>query len=54
MFTAGDKNFVNKNSECDVLTFVPDERTDILKQLSKIDFANEEIASNTNWHMLNS
>ena len=46
MFTAGDKNFVNKNSECDVLTFVPDERTYILKQLSKIDFANEEIASN--------
>ncbi len=46
MFTVGDKNFINKNSECDVLTFAPDERTDILKRLKNIDFANEEIASN--------
>jgi len=46
MFTVGDKNFINKNSECDVLTFAPDERTDILKRLKDIDFADEEIASN--------
>ena len=46
MFTAGDKNFMNKNSECDVLSFAPEDRTDILKRLKEIDFANEEIASN--------
>ena len=46
MFTAGDKNFVNKNSGCDVLTFKPDERTDLLKKLDKIDFGDIDIASN--------
>ena len=46
MFTPGDKNFANKNSECDVLTFAPGDRTDILKQLRDIDFGSEEIASN--------
>ena len=46
MFTPGDKNFTNKNSECDVLTFDPGDRTDILKQLKQIDFGSEQIASN--------
>ena len=46
VFTVGDKNFKNRNSECDVLTFAPEDRTDILKRLKEIDFANEEIASN--------
>ena len=46
MFTVGDKNFANKNSECDVLTFAPEDRTDLLKRLKGIDFANEEIANN--------
>ena len=46
VFTVGDKNFTNKNSECDVLTFAPEDRTDILQQLRKIDFGSEEIAIN--------
>mgnify|MGYP001217832405 FL=1 len=46
MFTVGDKNFINKNSECDVLTFAPEDRTDILQQLKKIDFGSDEIAIN--------
>jgi len=46
MFTVGDKKFINKNSECDVLTFAPEERTDLLRQLKNIDFGSDEIASN--------
>ena len=46
VFTVGDKNFMNKNSECDVLTFAPEDRPDVLKSLKGIDFADEQIASN--------
>ena len=46
MFTFGDKNFIDKNSECDVLTFAPETRTDLLRQLKHIDFGSEAIASN--------
>tara|TARA_B100000900_G_scaffold368124_1_gene345113 strand:+ start:642 stop:1220 length:579 start_codon:yes stop_codon:yes gene_type:complete len=46
VFTVGDKNFMNKNSECDVLTFAPEDRTDILKRLKEINFGTEELAKN--------
>jgi hypothetical protein len=38
MFTPGDKNYKNKNSGCDVLTFETHERPDILRKLKKIKF----------------
>ena len=46
MFTPGDSKFQNKNSGCDVMTFVPEERVDILRELRQIDFGSEETASN--------
>lgn len=46
MFTVGDKKFIDKNSECDVLTFAPEDRTDLLRQLKYIEFGSDEMASN--------
>lgn len=46
MFTAGDNNFANKNSECDVLTFIPEERIDIIHKLKTINFGSDELAKN--------
>jgi hypothetical protein len=46
MFTPGDREFLNKNSGCDVLTFAPEEKIDMLRQLRQIDFGTEEMASN--------
>jgi hypothetical protein len=52
MFTPGDKNYKNKNSGCDVLTFETHERPDILRKLKKIKFGSERVVSNyetINW-----
>lgn len=52
MYSAGNSKYKNKNSECDVFTFLPEERTDILKKLKNINFDNEKLKDNyksINW-----
>jgi len=46
MFTKGNSNYKGKNSECDVLTFFPSEREDIILKLKNIDFSNEKLKDN--------
>jgi len=46
MHSKGDSSYSNKNSECDVLTFMPDENAEIIKKLEKINFDDEELSSN--------
>jgi len=46
MFTKGNSNYKGKNSECDVLTFEPNDRIDIVKKLKKINFDNEVLKNN--------
>jgi hypothetical protein len=38
MLTPGHSNYESKNSECDVLTFNPEERPDIIEKLKQISF----------------
>jgi len=46
MHSKGDSSYSNKNSECDVLTFMPDENAEIIKKLEKINFDDEELSNN--------
>ena len=38
MLTPGHSNYESKNSECDVLTFKPEDRPDIIEKLTQISF----------------
>jgi hypothetical protein len=38
MLTPGHSNYESKNSECDVLTFKPEDRPDIIEKLKQISF----------------
>ena len=53
MFSKGDSNYSNRKGDCDVLTFMPDENLDIIKKLQKLNFEDENLASNyqsIDWH----
>ena len=52
IFTPGNNKEENRKGDCDVLTFAPEERTDIIKRLKDIDFNNEALKENyqtINW-----
>ena len=46
IFTPGNSKEKNRKGDCDVLTFAPEERTDIIRRLKDINFDNEVLKKN--------
>ena len=50
MFSSGNSKYHNKNASCDVLTFVPSERPDMIEQLKGLNFRADPNYADIDWY----
>lgn len=50
MFSSGNSKYGNKNASCDVLTFEPSARPDMIEQLKGLNFRADQNYADIDWH----